>query len=129
MAFVDWKNEALTNQKVKSLIDFDKEYSASIRSVAIEKNAKANLTTRFLSGKMLMFSKVSSCVWFDWYFYVSQSRNSRNLAKISSWKMLFITKLNWHRQRICIFCFYLWFKLFHQRRESSKYNILGNVKK
>ena len=41
------------------MIDFDKEYSASIRSVAIEKNAKANLTTRFLSGKMLMFSKVS----------------------------------------------------------------------
>ena len=57
--FVDQKNEALTNQKVKSLIDLDEEYSASIRSVAIEKNTKVNLTTRFLSGKMLMFSKVS----------------------------------------------------------------------
>ena len=43
--FVDQKNEALTNQKVKNLIDFDKAYSASIRSVAIEKNAKVNLTT------------------------------------------------------------------------------------
>ena len=41
------------------MIDLDEEYSASIRSVAIEKNAKVNLTTRFLSGKMLMFSKVS----------------------------------------------------------------------
>ena len=50
----------LTNQKVKSLIDFDEEYSCSIRSsVAIEKSSKINLTTRFLNGKMLMFSKVS----------------------------------------------------------------------
>ena len=57
--FVDRKNAALTNQKVKSLINFDEDYSASIRSVAIEKNTKVNLTTRFLSGKMLMFSKVS----------------------------------------------------------------------
>ena len=36
--FVDRKNEALTNQKVKSLIDFDEEYSCSIRSIAIEKS-------------------------------------------------------------------------------------------
>ena len=35
--FVDRKNEALTNQKVKSLIDFDEEYTSSIKSVAIEK--------------------------------------------------------------------------------------------
>ena len=47
------------NQKVKSLIDFDEEYSCSIRSIAIEKSSKINLTTRFLNGKMLMFSKVS----------------------------------------------------------------------
>ena len=57
--FVDIKSEAFTNQKVKSLIDFDEEYSCSIRSVAIEKSRKINLTTRFLNGKMLMFSKVS----------------------------------------------------------------------
>ena len=30
-----------------------------IRSIAIEKSSKINLTTRFLNGKMLMFSKVS----------------------------------------------------------------------
>ena len=35
--FVDRKSEALTNQKVKSLIDFDEDYSCSIRSLAIEK--------------------------------------------------------------------------------------------
>ena len=57
--FMDRKNEALTNQKVKSLIDFDEEYTCSIKSVAIEKSSKINLTTRFLNGKMLMFSKLS----------------------------------------------------------------------
>ena len=57
--FMDRKNEALTNQKVKSLIDFDEEYTCSIKSVAIEKSSKINLTTLFLNGKMLMFSKVS----------------------------------------------------------------------
>ena len=36
--FTDRKSEALTNQKVKSLIDFDEEYSSSIRSIAIEKS-------------------------------------------------------------------------------------------
>ena len=31
----------------------------SIRSVAIKKSQKINLTTRFLNGKMLMLSKIS----------------------------------------------------------------------
>ena len=53
------KNEVPTSQKVKSLIDFDENYCASIKSVAIQKNSKINLTTRFLNGKMLMFGKVS----------------------------------------------------------------------
>ena len=55
--FTDRKNEALTNQKVKSLIDFDEEYTCSIRSVAIKKSSKINLTTRFLNGKKSLFSK------------------------------------------------------------------------
>ena len=42
---------------VKSLIDCDEEYSCSIKSV--EKISKISLTTRFLNGKMLMFSNVS----------------------------------------------------------------------
>ena len=41
------KNEALTNQKVKSLIDFDDQYSASIKSITIQKETKIHLTTRF----------------------------------------------------------------------------------
>ena len=53
------KDDILINQQVKSLIDFDNEYSSSIRSVTIEKSFRINLTTRFLNEKMLMFSKVS----------------------------------------------------------------------
>lgn len=31
------KDEALTDQKIKSLIDFDEEYWSSIRSLAVKK--------------------------------------------------------------------------------------------
>ena len=58
--FSERKNEALRNQKVKSLIDFDEEYSSSIKSLAVEQSTNVNnLITRYLNGKMLMFSKVS----------------------------------------------------------------------
>ena len=57
--YVNRKNESLTNQRVTSLIDFDEEYSCSIKSIAIEKSSKIKLTRQFLNGKMLMFSKVS----------------------------------------------------------------------
>ena len=57
--FTQRKDEAYRNQKVKSLIDFDKEYSSSIESLAVQKDVKINLTTRFLNDKMLMLSKVS----------------------------------------------------------------------
>ena len=53
------KDEAFTDQKIKGLIDFDEEYCSSIRSLAVKKSVKVNLTTRYLNGKMLMFSKIS----------------------------------------------------------------------
>ena len=59
VAFSERKNEALRSQKIKSLIDFDEEYSSSIKSIAVQKDVKIDLTTRFLNGKMLIFSKVS----------------------------------------------------------------------
>ena len=38
----------------------------SIRSIAVEKSPTINLTTRFLNGKMFMFSKVSiKCFVYD----------------------------------------------------------------
>ena len=39
---MDGKNEALTNQKLKSLIDFNEEYKCCIKSFAIEKSSKIN---------------------------------------------------------------------------------------
>ena len=57
--YFERKSEALRNRKVKALIDFDEEYSSSIKSLAVKESNKVNLTTRYLNGKMLMFSKVS----------------------------------------------------------------------
>ena len=59
VAFSERKYEALRSQKIESLIDFDEEYSSSIKSIAVQKDVKIDLTTRFLNGKMLIFSKVS----------------------------------------------------------------------
>ena len=42
---------------MKSLIDFDEDYENSVKSLAITKETKINLTSRFLNGKILMFSK------------------------------------------------------------------------
>ena len=43
------KDEVFRNQQIKSLIDFDEDYSSSIRSFAVQKSSKVNLTTRFLN--------------------------------------------------------------------------------
>ena len=53
--FVDRKSEALANQKVKSLIDFDEEYSSSMKSLAIEKSSKelGFLKLKVLTNQML----------------------------------------------------------------------------
>ena len=57
--YLDRQKEAYRDSKIKSLIDFDEEYVSSIKSFAIKKEEKINLTTRFLNGKMLMFCKTS----------------------------------------------------------------------
>ena len=41
------------------MIDFDEETCSSIKSLKVQKDMKINLTTVFLNGKMLMFSKIS----------------------------------------------------------------------
>ena len=63
--YVERHDEAYRNNKIKSLIDFDEEYSSSIKSLAVKKDTKINLTTRFLNGKMLMFSKT----WIQSFVY------------------------------------------------------------
>ena len=57
--YLERQKEACRNNKIKRLIDFDEEYVSSVKSLAIKKETKVNLTTRFLNGKMLMFSKTS----------------------------------------------------------------------
>ena len=52
-------DEANRNTNVKSVIDFDDEHSTSIKAVMIKQNSNVKVTTRFTSGKMLMFAKVS----------------------------------------------------------------------
>ena len=57
--FFERKGKALRNQKVKVLIDFDEEYLRSIKSLVVKQSNKVDLTTRYLNGKMHMFSRVS----------------------------------------------------------------------
>ena len=49
----------LENQQTKMIIDFDCETSASINSLAVNKTSVLKLTTRFFSGKIRMFAKLS----------------------------------------------------------------------
>ena len=49
--YLERQEEPYRNNKIKSLIDFDEEYVSSVKSLAIKKETKVNLTTRFLNGK------------------------------------------------------------------------------
>ena len=53
--------DVIKNKKIKTMIDFDKNECNSIKSIAIKGNTTIEVTSRFIKGKMLMFSKVSKC--------------------------------------------------------------------
>ena len=57
--YFDRMKEVNEKTNVKSLIEFDQEHSNSIKAVIVKQNQNIKPTTRFLSGKMLMFAKVS----------------------------------------------------------------------
>ena len=57
--YFDRMKEVTEKTNVKSLIEFDQEHSNSIKAVIVKQNQNIKPTTRFLSGKMLMFAKVS----------------------------------------------------------------------
>ena len=57
--YIDRMVEAQEKTNVKSLIEFDQEHSNSIKAVMVKQNPNVKVTTRFLSGKLLMFAKVS----------------------------------------------------------------------
>ena len=58
-SYVDRLDAANKNDKVKAIIDFSDQDTASIKALSIKTNDKVKITTRFIKGKMLMFSKVS----------------------------------------------------------------------
>ena len=57
--YFDRIENAHQKTNVKSLIEFDHSHSNSIKAVITKQNTNIKPTTRFLSGKMLMFAKVS----------------------------------------------------------------------
>ena len=56
--YLDRQEEAYKDNKLKCLIDFDEDVGR-VKSLAVKKETKINLTTCFLNGKMLMFCKRS----------------------------------------------------------------------
>ena len=58
-SYIDRIDHANKNQKVKTMIDISDQDTASIKALGIKTNNKVKITTRFIKGKMLMFSKVS----------------------------------------------------------------------
>ena len=57
--YFDRVETAHQKTNVKSLVEFDHSQSNSIKAVIAKQNSNIKPTTRFLSGKMLMFAKVS----------------------------------------------------------------------
>ena len=57
--YLQRQEETYRNDKIKSLIDFDDKYISSIKSLAVKKETKVNLSTRLLNGNMLMFFETS----------------------------------------------------------------------
>ena len=51
--------DCLDPRKTKMLIDFNNKELDSIKSFAVKKRDKIKVTTRFMSGKLLMFAKLS----------------------------------------------------------------------
>ena len=51
--------ECLDPRKTKMIIDFNDRESASIKSFTVKKKNEIKVTSRFMSGKLLMFAKLS----------------------------------------------------------------------
>ena len=58
-SYIDRMDIANKNQKVKTIIDFATLDTASIKALSVKTNNKVKITTCFIKGKTLMFSKIS----------------------------------------------------------------------
>ena len=57
--YLERKEIAYKNNKIKNIIDLDDSQAKSIKSLAVEVKTNVTVTTRFMKGKMLMFAKTS----------------------------------------------------------------------
>ena len=57
--------DAQNCRKVKKLIDFNKNNCSSIKSLAIKKNTKVKVRSKFMNTKLLMFVKISLASFVD----------------------------------------------------------------
>ena len=57
--------DCLDPRKTKVVVEFNDRESASIKSFAVKKLNKIKMTTRFMSGKLLMFAKCSLKSFID----------------------------------------------------------------
>ena len=48
----------IKNKEIKTMIDFDKRESNSIKSIVVNSSTKVDVSIRFCKGKMLMFAKI-----------------------------------------------------------------------
>ena len=58
-SYFDIIEKANSDLKVKNVIDFSEQDIAGVKAIAVKKRDKVKITTRFMKGKMLMFSKIS----------------------------------------------------------------------
>ena len=58
-SYGDRISDASKNSKIKTVIDFSHNDTASIKALGVKKRENVKITTHFIKGKMLMFSKVS----------------------------------------------------------------------
>ena len=58
-SYFDVLTKANNDTKVKNVVDFSDQDVASIKAIAVKKKDKVKITTRFMKGKILMFSKFS----------------------------------------------------------------------
>ena len=58
-SYFDLMEKANSDLKVKNVIDFSEQDIAGVKAIAVKKRDKVKITTRFMKGKMLMFSKIS----------------------------------------------------------------------
>lgn len=78
-------------------IDFDVEESASIKSFAIKNNDQVKITTKFLSGKMLIFAKLSLMSFIYELvetFYFPNETVKKNMWQIFDRKGLYLSRID-----------------------------------